>query len=242
MEEQKQVRLNKYLAECGICSRREADRLIDMGKVLIDGRIAKMGDRVDGSTCISVNGKQVAGKEKKVVLAFYKPVGVTCTTKDAHAKITVTEYLNYPTRVSYAGRLDKDSEGLLIMTNDGDLVQHMMKASNHHEKEYIVKVNKQIEKSFLEKMQAGVFLKELDVTTRPCEVEQIGPYTFRIVLTQGLNRQIRRMCQALGYQVNQLKRVRVVNILLGKLKSGEYREIVGEELEKLYQTVGLKRK
>lgn len=238
MEEKKAVRLNKYLAECGICSRREADRLIESGKVTVDGRPAVMGDKVNSTTQITVNGKKAAGKDKKIVLAFYKPAGVTCTNKDAHAKVTVTDYLKYPIRVSYAGRLDKDSEGLLIMTNDGELAQQMMRAANHHEKEYVVKVNKKIEEDFLKEMEKGVYLKELDTMTRFCKTEKIGDYTFRIVLTQGLNRQIRRMCMTLGYQVTKLKRIRVVNITLGNLKIGEYREIAGAELEKLYQEVG----
>ncbi len=241
MEKVQAVRLNKYLAECGVCSRREADRMIDLGLVKVDGAVAKMGSRVTQRNEVTVNGKPVQSRTRKVVLAFYKPVGITCTEKDAHAKVTITEYLKYPIRVTYAGRLDKDSEGLMIMSNDGDLIQQMTKAVNGHEKEYIVKVNKQIEDLFLEKMQNGIYLKELEVTTRKCTVEKMGPYTFRIVLTQGLNRQIRRMCEVLGYRVVQLKRIRVMNIGLGNLKTGEYREIYEEELEELYRQAGITR-
>ncbi|MDD2971692.1 MAG: pseudouridine synthase [Lachnospiraceae bacterium] len=235
MAEQQGVRLNKYLAECGICSRREADRLIDSGKVKIDGRIASMGDRVTDRNEVQVHGKKVQSSRKRVVLAFNKPVGVTCTEKDPHAKITITDYMKYPIRVTYAGRLDKDSEGLIIMSNDGDLIQKMTRAVNKHEKEYIVKVDKAINDEFLKKMGGGIYLKELDATTRTCNIQKIGTYTFRIILTQGLNRQIRRMCQYCGYEVKQLKRVRVMNIELGKLKEGTYRELYGEELEELYR-------
>ena len=238
--EQQGVRLNKYLAECGICSRREADRLIDSGKVQIDGRTARMGDRVAEHNEVMVQGKKVQSSNKKVVLAFYKPIGVTCTEKDAHAKITITDYMKYPIRITYAGRLDKDSEGLMIMSNDGDLIQKMTRAVNKHEKEYIVKVDKEITDAFMEKMSGGIYLKELETTTRTCNVQKIGPYTFQIILTQGLNRQIRRMCEACGYQVKQLKRIRVMNIELGKLQVGTYRQIVGEELMELCVQAGLR--
>jgi len=237
--EQQGTRLNKYLAECGICSRREADRLIDSGKVMIDGRIAKMGDRVTDQNEVMVHGKKVQLSNQKVVLAFYKPVGVTCTEKDAHAKITITDYMKYPIRITYAGRLDKDSEGLMIMSNDGDLIQKMTRAVNKHEKEYIVKVDKEITDAFIEKMCGGIYLKELEATTRTCNIQKIGPYIFRIILTQGLNRQIRRMCETCGYQVRQLKRIRIMNIELGKLQVGTYRELKGEELKELYHQAGL---
>lgn len=239
MEKVQAVRLNKYLAECGICSRREADRMIDLGLVKVDGIVATMGTRVTQRNTVAVNGKTVQLRNQKVVLAFYKPVGITCTEKDAHAKVTITEYLKYPIRVTYAGRLDKDSEGLMIMSNDGELIQRMTRSVNKHEKEYVVKVNKQIDDSFLEKMRNGIYLKELEATTRTCVVEKTGPYTFRIILTQGLNRQIRRMCEALGYRVMQLKRIRVMNIELGNLQIGAYRELQGEELEELYRQTGI---
>ena len=231
------IRLNKYLADCGVCSRREADKLIEEGRVQVNGAVAGMGCRVTDTDKVTVNGKVLTGKAENVVLAFYKPVGVTCTEKDKHAEKIINDYIKYPVRVTYAGRLDKDSEGLLILTNDGDLIDAMMRGVNGHEKEYVVKVNKEITEEFLKKMRAGVYLKDLAVQTRPCKVERIGKLTFRIILTQGLNRQIRRMCQTLGYEVKQLKRERVINIRLGKLTPGSYRKVTGEELERLYKLV-----
>lgn len=234
------TRINKYLAECGVCSRREADRLVEQGRVKINGLPATTGSQVQLEDRVEVNGNVLRQKSQKVVLAYYKPVGVTCTENDKHAKLPVTKALQYKERLTYAGRLDRESEGLLIMTNDGTLIQKMMKASQYHEKEYLVKVHKEVTDDFLEKLSQGVYLKELEQTTRPCVTEKLGKYTFRIVLTQGLNRQIRRMCQQYGYQVKELKRVRVVNVELGNLKSGEYREVVGEEKEKLYQLCGMR--
>ena len=229
-------RLNKYLAACGVCSRREADKLIEEGRVTINGRTALMGMQVGEDDIVCVNGKQIHGKNEKVVLAYYKPVGVTCTEKDKFADKKITDVVKFPVRVTYAGRLDKDSEGLLLLTNDGDLIDAMMRGSAGHEKEYIVKVNKEITEEFLEKMSAGVFLSELNIKTRPCITEKKGKFTFRIVLTQGVNRQIRRMAKELGYHVNAIKRVRVVNIQLANLKPGEYRQIKGEELQVLYNS------
>ncbi len=233
------VRLNKYMAQCGICSRRDADKLIEQGRVTVNGQIATAGMQVSSADEICVNRKQISGKPKKVVLAYYKPIGVTCTEKDAHAEKILTKLINYPVRVTYAGRLDKDSEGLLLLSNDGDLINAMMRGAHGHEKEYVVKVGTEITPEFLQKMSAGVHLQELERTTRPCQVEQIGKYTFRIILTQGLNRQIRRMCRTLGYQVKSLKRVRVMNITLDGLVPGKYREIAGEELKQLYGACGL---
>ncbi len=232
------TRLNKYLAECGVCSRREADKLIEAGQVIVNGQIAGMGCKVTDADEVRV-GKKVLGKAKKVVLAFYKPVGVTCTEKDKYAEKIINDYVKYPVRVTYAGRLDKDSEGLLLLTNDGDLIEAVMRGVHQHEKEYIVKVSKEITDDFLQKMAAGVYLPELKVTTRTCEVEAVGKFTFKIILTQGLNRQIRRMCKELGYQVTHLKRVRVMNIKLNKLVPGKYREITGEELTELYCRAGM---
>ncbi len=232
------TRLNKYLAECGVCSRREADKLIESGAVLVNGRVAEMGCKVTEADEVRV-GKKVLGKARKAVLAFYKPVGVTCTEKDKYAEKIINDYVKYPVRVTYAGRLDKDSEGLLLLTNDGDLIDAVMRGVHQHEKEYIVKVNKELTDDFVKKMSTGVYLPELKVTTRPCEVERVGKFTLRIVLTQGLNRQIRRMCKELGYQVASLKRVRVMNIKLNKLVPGKYREIEGEELAELYRRAGL---
>ncbi len=239
MEQEKGIRLNKYIADCGICSRREADQLIAEGVVCVDGVLGTAGQRVTGKEVVTLNGKEIKLVEERVVLAFHKPVGVTCTTKDVHAKITVIEYLNYPMRIAYAGRLDQDSEGLLIMTNDGMLIQSLMRARAYHEKEYIVTVNHEITPSFIQKMEDGIYLEELEVATRPCKVQQLTKNTFSIILTQGLNRQIRRMCQACGYQVEKLKRIRIMNVELGTLPCGAYREIQGKELETLYQSVGL---
>lgn len=232
------TRLNKYLAECGVCSRREADKLIEAGKVLVNGTVAGMGCKVTDADEVRV-GKKVLGKEKKVVLAFNKPVGVTCTEKDKHAEKIINDYIKYPVRVTYAGRLDKDSEGLLLLTNDGDLIEAAMRGANRHEKEYVVKVNKEITEEFIQKMVAGVYLSELEVTTRPCRLEKLGKFTFKIVITQGLNRQIRRMCKELGYQVTQLKRMRIMNIKIDKLQPGRYREVTGQELEELYRLAGM---
>lgn len=229
------IRLNKYLADHGVCSRREADSLIEQGRVVVNGQTAAKGCKVTEQDSISVNGKPLQGKPQRVVLAFYKPVGVTCTERDKHAEKIINDYVKYPVRVTYAGRLDKDSEGLLLLTNDGDLIEAVMRGVHRHEKEYIVKVNKEIEPLFLEKMAAGIYLPELKQTTRPCEIRQTGKYTFQIILTQGLNRQIRRMCKACGYEVKQLKRIRVINIQLENLTPGKYREVQGQELEQLYR-------
>ena len=233
-DRQKEERLNKYLADCGICSRREADRMIEAGRVMVNKAPASMGMRVSGTEDITVDGRLLDKKDRKVVLAYYKPVGVTCTEKDKYAEKTIRDAIDYPIRVTYAGRLDKDSEGLLLLTNDGDLINGLMRASNYHEKEYLVRVNKPVTDTFLQKMAEGVFLKELNVQTRPCQVEKEGKFVFRIVLTQGLNRQIRRMCRALGFDAQGIKRVRVANITIGKLKPGNYRLLAGEELEELY--------
>lgn len=228
-----EIRLNKYLAQCGVCSRRDADKLIASGKVIVNGKAAEMGTKVTQTDTVLVGKKCISGKEKRVVLAYYKPIGVTCTERDKFAKRKVIDEIGCPVRVTYAGRLDKDSEGLLLLSNDGDLIQRMMRASSGHEKEYLVKIKQEATDEFLKKMAQGVFLRELNVTTRPCRIERIGKYTFRIVLTQGLNRQIRRMCQAFGMEVVSLKRVRVMNIRLDGLRAGEYRYVTGEELEEL---------
>ncbi|MBO5283337.1 MAG: pseudouridine synthase [Lachnospiraceae bacterium] len=234
-----EVRLNKYLADCGVCSRREADKLIEQGKVTVNGRPAAMGCKVTRQDRIAVNGRQLQGRPEKAVLAFYKPVGVTCTEQDRHAEKIIKDYVDYPVRVTYAGRLDKDSEGLLLLTNDGDLIEAVMRGAHRHEKEYLVRVNREISPQFLEKMASGVYLRELEQTTRPCEIRQTGKYTFQIILTQGLNRQIRRMCRACGYEVTRLKRIRVMNVRLEKLEPGKYREVQGEELARLYREAGL---
>ncbi|MDR2042949.1 MAG: pseudouridine synthase [Clostridium sp.] len=229
------IRINKYLAECGVCSRREADKLIEQGKVTWNGRAAAPGDKVCPEDEVTVSGKAVERRKRTVVLAYYKPMGVVCTEKDRHAGQTVKDAVPYPIRLTYAGRLDKDSEGLLLLTNDGDLIHAITSACGCHEKEYLVKVDREITSDFLQRMAAGVFLKELGVTTGACRLERKGKYTFRIVLTQGLNRQIRRMCGEFGYEVRKLCRIRIRNIQLGDMKPGDCREITGEELRQLYQ-------
>ena len=233
-----EVRINKFLAEAGVASRRQADKLVESGQVTINGIKAKNADKVNDGDKVCVKGKQVFMQDEKHVVAFYKPEGVTCTKQDKYAKVTIDEVFQYPLRLNYAGRLDKDSKGLLIMTNDGDLIDRMMRARNHHEKEYIVKVNNAVTDDFIHKMSNGVYLDELEVTTRQCMVTKVGEYTFRIILTQGLNRQIRRMCASLGYKVESLMRVRVMNVELRNLKPGEYRRITGEELSELYRLAG----
>lgn len=235
MEEK--TRLNKYIAECGVCSRREADKLIEAGKVSVNGKIAGMGVKVGKGDEVVCNGNKLSSKNDKVVLAYYKPIGITCTEKDKFADRTLKDAFDYPIRVTYAGRLDKETEGLLLMTNDGELINKLMRGTNSHEKEYYVKVTKELGRDFKDKMEQGIFLSEINRKTKPCKVEILGPYTFRIILTQGLNRQIRRMCSELGYKVNALQRTRVANIEIGKLRPGTFRKVTGEELEELYRLV-----
>lgn len=229
-------RLNKYLAACGLCSRRDADRLIAEGRVEVNGKRAETGMQVSGREHITVNGKPLQGKDEKVVLAYYKPVGVTCTEKDRFADKKITDMVKFPVRVTYAGRLDRDSEGLMLLTNDGDLIDAMMRGSAGHEKEYLVKVNREVTEEFLEKMRAGVYLSELDIVTRPCQAEKNGKFQFKIVLTQGVNRQIKRMTRELGYRVIGIKRVRILNIDLKGLKIGEFRRLTPEEIRVLYNS------
>ena len=234
------IRLNKYISEAGICSRREADRLIESGQVLVDGVRASCGMKVQPGQRVQVGSRIIGGKDEKVVLAVYKPVGIICT-EDRRTKNNIVRFLDYPVRVTYAGRLDKDSEGLLLMTNDGDLINQIMRGRNLHEKEYKVTVDREITEDFIKKMSAGVHIvdeeKGLDAVTRPCTVRREGKYTFRIILTQGLNRQIRRMCEALGYQVEHLKRVRVLNIELKGMKPGTWRKVTERELEELLELI-----
>jgi len=233
------IRFNKFLASCGVCSRRDADKLIEAGEVFVNGEKASAGMRVGADDRVEVRGKPLVQPDEKVVLAYYKPVGVVCSERDAHAGRLVTKEIGYHKRVTYAGRLDKDSEGLLLLSNDGDLIDAMMRGKNGHEKEYIVKSDRKWEDSAVELMRKGVYLEELGQTTLPCEIERIGERTLRMVLTQGLNRQIRRMCETQGYRVKSLKRTRVINIKLEKLKPGEYRELTGKEREELYRLCGL---
>lgn len=227
------IRINKYIADAGVCSRRAADELIRAGRVTINGQVANTGERVIGTDLVLVDKKPVKPQTKRVYLAYNKPKGITCTADPADPT-NVIDQIHFPIRLTYCGRLDKDSEGLLILTNDGDIINRMMKASNHHEKEYLVRVDRKVTKGFLRQMAEGVYLEELDETTRPCRVEPLkDSQEFKIILTQGLNRQIRRMCDALGFHVLSLKRVRIMNILLGNLKTGAYRELSEGELKKL---------
>lgn len=227
-----EMRLNKYLSDIGVCSRREADRWIEAGRVTVDGIVAVMGQKVQKSQSVHVDGKPVKKEEEKVLLAFNKPKGIVCTTSKKD-KDNIVDYINYKTRIYPIGRLDKDSEGLILLTNQGELVDKILRGSNFHEKEYIVTVNKKITPEFIRAMGQGVPI--LDVVTRTCEIEAIGVRTFRIILTQGLNRQIRRMCEYFDYRVVDLQRVRVMNIRLGRLKTGTYRKVVGTELKELLE-------
>lgn len=232
LQAKESVRLNKYLSEAGVCSRREVDRLIESGKVTVDGVTAQMGMRVTAGQIVKVGKKTVSKQDEMIVLAVNKPKGIVCT-EDQRERDSIVRFLNYPVRVTYAGRLDKDSRGLLLMTNNGDIINQMMRAANRHEKEYKVTVDKEITEQFIKKMSEGVPI--LDTVTRPCTVKKIGKYTFSIILTQGLNRQIRRMCAAFGYEVKDLVRIRIMNIRLGSLKEGAYRKLTDEELEELYE-------
>ena len=226
------TRINKYLSEVGYCSRRAADQLIEEGKVTINGKVPEMGTKVEDGDEVRVNGKLIGvpAKQKHVYLAFNKPVGIVCTTDTRVEPDNIIDYINYPKRIFPIGRLDKPSEGLIFLTNDGDIVNKILRARNNHEKEYIVTVNQPITKDFITKMRSGVPI--LDTVTKKCVVKQLGPKKFKIILTQGLNRQIRRMCEHLGYRVRTLKRIRIMNITLD-IPVGKYREFTQEELAKL---------
>ena len=230
------VRINKYLSEAGVCSRREADRQIEAGHVTINGRKAVMGDKVSPGDEVYFGKKKVSKEEEVILLAVNKPRGIVCTA-EKRERNNIVDFVNYPKRIYPIGRLDKESRGLILMTNQGELVNKMMRSGNRHEKEYIVRVNRDITKDFLEKMSAGVYLEELDATTRKCKVEQLGKRTFRIVLTQGMNRQIRRMCEKFHYRVVDLKRTRIMNIQLGDLKEGASRRISPEEWKEVRELI-----
>ena len=229
------IRINKYLSEMGLCSRREADRLIESGRVQINGNTAVTGQRLIGNETVRVDGRLIGktedtGKVKRVILAVNKPRGVVCSMTHADRMVILSDIVNYPERVYPIGRLDKDSEGLILMTNDGELANEITRASGNHEKEYMVTVNKPVSPEFIRKMSGGMYLKELNKSTKPCEVRKTGEMTFNIILTQGLNRQIRRMCEECGYKVLMLKRIRIMNISLGKLKEGTWKRINPEWL------------
>lgn len=224
------IRLNKYLADAALCSRRQADKLIEAGEIKVDGTVADLGTRVYEGSVVMYKGKIVKAKDNLVIYAYNKPVGLVCTSKEAD-KDSIFGKVEFPERVNYVGRLDKDSSGLLLLTNDGELANAIQKARNNHEKEYLVRVNKDIDDAFIEKMSKGVPI--LDTVTKKCKVEKTGTRTFRIILTQGLNRQIRRMCDYCGYRVVNLKRVRVMNVKLGDLRPGAYRALTASEEAKL---------
>lgn len=231
-----EVRINKFLSEAGICSRREADRQIEAGNVTIDGITAKMGDKVSDGQTVFFCGKPAVKEEEKILLVFYKPAGIVCTA-EKREKNNVIDYIAYPKRIYPVGRLDKDSEGLLLLTNQGEIINKIMRSGNMHEKEYIVTVNRPVTENFLRGIAGGVPLVELGTTTRKCKVKQTGKYEFEIILTQGLNRQIRRMCEYFGYRVKKLVRTRIMNIELGDLKVGTYRSITDAEYKKLLQLI-----
>jgi 23S rRNA pseudouridine2604 synthase len=235
VEKGKLTRINKYLSEAGYCSRRAADKLIEQGRVTINGKVPEMGTKISAEDEVHVDGKLIAeSTEKSVYIAFNKPEGIVCTTDVGVEPDNIIEYINYPQRIFPIGRLDKPSEGLIFLTNDGDIVNKILRARNNHEKEYLVNVNKPITKEFMEQMSKGVPI--LETITRKCKVEQITKFRFRIVLTQGLNRQIRRMCEYLDYRVVNLKRTRIMNVKLD-MPSGEWRDITADELSEIYRMV-----
>ncbi len=237
-EENDEIRINKYLSEAGVCSRREADRFVEAGKVKIDGVVAQMGSKVTKDNKVTFCDKPVKKEEKLVLIAFNKPEGIVCTT-DHSEPDNIIDYLKYGMRIYPIGRLDKDSEGLILLTNDGDIVNKILRAENKHEKEYVVTVNKEITMEFLKKMTNGVPI--LDTITNPCKVNQIDKFSFNIILTQGLNRQIRRMCEFLGYRVVNLRRIRIMNIQLGRLKTGDFRNVTEKEIEDLNKLIQIRK-
>lgn len=228
-----ETRINKYLSAAGFCSRREADRLVEEGRVTVNGNVALMGTKILDGDEVCVDGKRITRDDREVLLAFNKPVGIVCTTTDKQGKNNIVDFIGYNQRIYPIGRLDKDSEGLILMTNNGEIMDKILRSVNGHEKEYVVTVNKTIDDSFIKKMSDGIYLKELNRTTNKCLVEKLSDKTFRIILTQGLNRQIRRMCDECGFKVVKLKRIRIMNIELGDLKLGQYRDVTKGEYKKL---------
>lgn len=233
--EPKLTRLNKFISDTGYCSRREADKLIDQQRITINGKVPEMGTKVAEGDEVLVDGKPLKEKQDRIYIAFNKPVGITCTT-ERHVEGNIVDYINHEQRIFPIGRLDKPSDGLIFLTSDGDIVNKILRAGNAHEKEYVVRVDKPITDEFLTKMAAGVPI--LDTVTLPCKIEQESRFVFRITLTQGLNRQIRRMCEYLDYEVFKLKRVRIMNIDLGKLASGEWRYLTNDEMGQINNMIG----
>ncbi|MFF5996361.1 MULTISPECIES: 23S rRNA pseudouridine(2604) synthase RluF [unclassified Lysinibacillus] len=231
------MRINKFLAETGIISRRGADKWIEENRVTINGELATVGSKVEEGDLVCVDGKPVQKEEQLVYIVLNKPVGITSTT-EKHIKGNVVDFVNHPLRIFHIGRLDKDSEGLLLLTNDGDIVNEILRAENHHEKEYVVQVDQPITAQFLTQMAAGVEI--LDTVTLPCRVEKVSSHVFKIILEQGLNRQIRRMCSALGYSVKRLQRIRIMNIHLGNLKVGQWRDLTEKERTELFKLLNYK--
>ena len=230
------IRINKFISEAGICSRREADKLVEAGEVLINGNLAENGSKVYEGDDVTVKGRRIKGADPKVYLAFYKPAGIVCTAEKQEEN-NLMDYIDYPVRVTYCGRLDKDSEGLLLLSNDGDFMQKLMRGANGHEREYLVRVDKPLTDDFIASMEKGVFLADLNVTTKRCRIRKVSDVTFTITITQGLNRQIRRMCRQFDYHVRFLKRVRIENIQLGDMEPGSYRELEPGELSELKRRV-----
>ena len=253
------MRINKLLSSIGYCSRRAADKLVEEGRVTVDGKTVEMGEQVDENANICVDGKPVQKEEENILIAFHKPVGIVCTATDKQGKDNIVDYINYGKRIYPIGRLDKASEGLILLTNNGEIMNRMLKASYYHEKEYMVDVNKDITADFLKRMMNGVYIRELDKTTAKCKCEPIydksdrdktidwdgklikNTRRFRIVLVQGMNRQVRRMCEAFDYTVTRLKRVRIMNIKLGNLPVGKYRNLTDGEYTKLLKGLDLEK-
>ena len=230
-------RLNKYIADSGYCSRREADRLIEEGRVRLDGRVGSLGDRVLPGMAVTVDGQSLTGESEKVYIVLNKPRGIVCTA-DPREPMNVVDYVGHPARIFPVGRLDKDSEGLLLMTSDGEIVNRLLRAAGGHEREYEVEIDRPVTAEFVRRMMAGVPI--LDTVTLPCKVRRAGEHGFNIILVQGLNRQIRRMCEALGANVTRLKRVRIMNIRLGSLKPGQWRDLTRSELDALLEELSAK--
>ena len=253
------MRINKLLSSIGYCSRRAADKLVEEGRVTVDGKTVEMGEQVDENANICVDGKPVQKEEENILIAFHKPVGIVCTATDKQGKDNIVDYINYGKRIYPIGRLDKASEGLILLTNNGEIMNRMLKASYYHEKEYVVDVNKDITADFLKRMMNGVYIRDLDKTTAKCKCEPIydksdrdktidwdgklikNTRRFRIVLVQGMNRQVRRMCEAFDYTVTRLKRVRIMNIKLGNLPVGKYRNLTDGEYTKLLKGLDLEK-